>query len=214
MVPFLGAGTEAVSPNKESTGIEKWDNKDLMGIEDGEKGKSNKGLPHGIKPSQKEVEEHERTHLPFRSWCEHCVKGKAKSHPHYKQDEEDVGIPTISWDYFYMKDEDSDSDEADDEGEGDSNSTPMIAWHDSNSKGIMAFAVPKKGEDEYAIRRATQDVCKIFGYYKMVFKGDQEPALRTFMDQSKRCAGINARWKTHQLESHKATGILRMQYRE
>ena len=65
----------------------------------------------------------------------------------------------------------------------------MIAWHDSNSKGIMAFAVPKKGEDEYAIRRATQDVCKILGYNKMIFKGDQEPALQAFMDTVSRLSG-------------------------
>ena len=26
-------------------------------------------------PSKEEVEEHNMTHLPFRSWCQHCVKG-------------------------------------------------------------------------------------------------------------------------------------------
>ena len=122
MDPFLGAGTDTVSPDDS-----------LLGIGDDDEGKKTKGLPHGIKPSKREVEEHERTHLPFRSWCEHCVKGKAKSHPHFKRDEEEIGIPTISWDYFYMKDEEEDEGEADDEGEGDEKSTPMIAWHDSNS---------------------------------------------------------------------------------
>ena len=33
-------------------------------------------------PSQKEVEEHELTHCPFRSWCDHCVKGQAKDGRH------------------------------------------------------------------------------------------------------------------------------------
>ena len=27
-------------------------------------------------PSQREKEEHEMTHLPFRSWCRHCIMGK------------------------------------------------------------------------------------------------------------------------------------------
>ena len=31
------------------------------------------------KPSQAEVEEHELTHLPFRSWCSKCVQGKPRT---------------------------------------------------------------------------------------------------------------------------------------
>ena len=36
-----------------------------------------------VQPSEAEVEQHELTHLPFRSWCRHCVhdKGKEKSTP-------------------------------------------------------------------------------------------------------------------------------------
>ena len=30
-------------------------------------------------PSQKEVEEHNLDHGVFRSWCPHCVKGRAES---------------------------------------------------------------------------------------------------------------------------------------
>ena len=34
------------------------------------------------KPSQEEVDRHMATHLPFRSWCEFCVRGKAKNAVH------------------------------------------------------------------------------------------------------------------------------------
>ena len=27
-------------------------------------------------PTKVEREEHEKTHLPFRSWCRHCVRGR------------------------------------------------------------------------------------------------------------------------------------------
>jgi len=30
-------------------------------------------------PSQSEVEEHMITHLPYRNWCEHCVKRSWKT---------------------------------------------------------------------------------------------------------------------------------------
>jgi hypothetical protein len=89
MVHFLVAGSNTVRPKY---------------IYDMEESKPNRGLPHGMKPSDKDVEEHERTHVPFRSWCKHCVKGKAKSHPHYsRNNKEEYGVPIISWDYFYMK---------------------------------------------------------------------------------------------------------------
>ena len=33
-------------------------------------------------PSQQEIDDHEVAHCPFRSWCEHCVRGQAKDDPH------------------------------------------------------------------------------------------------------------------------------------
>ena len=161
-----------------------------VGEEERTEAKPNKGLNHGIKPSQKEVDEHERTHLPFRSWCAHCVKGKGQSHPHWNKDKEDCGIATISWNYFYMNDDENDKTEADGDKYGHiEGETPIVAWHDSNSKATMCYAVPNKGECEYTIKRGAQDVCEVLGYNKMIFKGDQEPALRTMMKRSKMLCG-------------------------
>ena len=33
-------------------------------------------------PSLKEVLEHRLTHLPYRSWCPHCVRGKGRNDRH------------------------------------------------------------------------------------------------------------------------------------
>ena len=33
------------------------------------------------KPSQREIDEHDITHCPPRSWCEHCVRGQSKDSP-------------------------------------------------------------------------------------------------------------------------------------
>ena len=35
-------------------------------------------------PSQREVEEHCLTHLPYRNWCSHCVQGKGKAAPRFR----------------------------------------------------------------------------------------------------------------------------------
>ena len=34
--------------------------------------------------TQAEVDEHNMTHLPYRSWCTHCVRGRGEAHPHHK----------------------------------------------------------------------------------------------------------------------------------
>ena len=34
------------------------------------------------RPSKREIEEHMVTHIPFRSWCPHCVRGKARAKYH------------------------------------------------------------------------------------------------------------------------------------
>ena len=35
-------------------------------------------------PSKAEVETHNLNHLPFRSWCRHCVRGRGEEEPHRK----------------------------------------------------------------------------------------------------------------------------------
>ncbi len=39
-------------------------------------------------PTSAEREEHAMTHLPFRRWCEHCVKGRGEDMKHLKVKEE------------------------------------------------------------------------------------------------------------------------------
>ena len=42
-------------------------------------------------PSRAEREEHNLTHLPYRSWCPFCVAGKAHSAPHKLSESEENG---------------------------------------------------------------------------------------------------------------------------
>ena len=36
-------------------------------------------------PSRQEVQEHELTHIPYRSWCAHCVRGAGRSDEHRRR---------------------------------------------------------------------------------------------------------------------------------
>ena len=34
--------------------------------------------PSPYLPSAAEIEEHRKTHIPYRSWCKHCIDGRAR----------------------------------------------------------------------------------------------------------------------------------------
>ena len=54
-------------------------------------------------PSKQERLEHEISHLPYRTWCPHCVRGKAKCHYHkMREDEEDRNVPVVAFDYAFL----------------------------------------------------------------------------------------------------------------
>ena len=55
-----------------------------------------------VKPTERMVEDHNVSHIPFRSWCAHCVRGRAKSIGHVRQDKQEEQIPTISMDYGFL----------------------------------------------------------------------------------------------------------------
>ena len=80
---------------------------ELSDVEDvfiGEEAELPKKITCDLRPSKEEVELHNTSHLPFRSWCPHCVRGKAKRRAHRKKLREmRSGIPVISLDYMWLK---------------------------------------------------------------------------------------------------------------
>ena len=60
-------------------------------------------------PSRQEVQEHELTHIPYRSWCVHCVRGAGRSDAHRRrarqeEEEREQHMTTWSIDYAFMID--------------------------------------------------------------------------------------------------------------
>ena len=58
-----------------------------------------------VKPSPDKVEAHERTHLPFRSWCEACVKGRGKEEACRKGDGGggERNLPEVHFDFCFFQ---------------------------------------------------------------------------------------------------------------
>ena len=49
-------------------------------------------------PTQSEIDEHNVDHWPYRSWCEHCVRGRAVGEPHRSGPESTVP----AFDYLFI----------------------------------------------------------------------------------------------------------------
>ena len=56
-------------------------------------------------PSAKEYEDHMRTHIPYRRWCECCVRGKAKNTAHTSAVRSHYEVPIIAYDYMKQRTE-------------------------------------------------------------------------------------------------------------
>ena len=57
-------------------------------------------------PTRQMVEEHSRTHAPYRPWCKHCVENKAAKPGQGEVDHAGDEDPVVSIDYFFMSSDD------------------------------------------------------------------------------------------------------------
>ena len=90
------------------------------------------------KPTGGEKEERERTHCPYRSWCEHCVRARARNGHHRSSTPveplEEIKVPRVHMDYFFMCREDEEA-----------SKNPLLVIADERSGSRYARAVGIKG---------------------------------------------------------------------
>ena len=92
-------------------------------------------------PTRREWEEHKLLHWPYRSWCKHCVCGRAIASPHKTKTDEEreerraSGVPTISFDHCFM---------GTIENEKTAHESPWLICYDDESESMYAVAVPSK----------------------------------------------------------------------
>ena len=59
-----------------------------------------RALPTNV--SKEEFDAHQLTHLPFRSWCDHCVRGKAVDDAHRPRIDPHRGEAKMGMDHFFL----------------------------------------------------------------------------------------------------------------
>ena len=171
--PLGQGGVSENSDNSSSSSSEEEDNNEAIPV---------KAAPKPARPSKAEMDEHMLSHLPFRSWCAHCVKGKSKSKRHpYTAQSSDHEMPMVTIDYMFLNSEGSSSDES---------SMPTLVVKDVLSPHcgtgmLFAHVVPHKGANSYAINILSKDIA-ILGHPELILKSDNEPAIIALKEATKR----------------------------
>ena len=123
-------------------------------------------------PSEEEVKCHELTHLPYRSWCSHCVRGKGKAIDHRKQNT-DPKIPEVHVDYCFFG------------SAADTRPRCILVAKQFGTKYLLASVVPLKGASHEIPAKRMCAFLKELGleHGDVVFMSDQEAALGDLLQE-------------------------------
>ena len=139
--------------------------------EEFEEGVEKSGLRKPLQPTQQEIDEHQITHVPYRDWCAHCVRGKAHTAPHLKSAGSKLPEqrPTIAMDYFYL-------------GKREDSSMPILGVVEETTRRCFSITLPCKGlEHQYNVA-ILQKVIKVLGLQFGVLKSDTERSIVALRD--------------------------------
>ena len=134
-------------------------------------------------PTTAEMEDHRVTHIPYRSWCEHCVRGRALGQKHLRGTPVSR-VPVIGVDYFFMTKDTlmtpeecraalkGGMEDAIEKGE----IVKCLMVRCSVSRSELAIVIGKKGVDDYAVSRIVSFI-QWLGHVRIVMKSDNERAI-------------------------------------
>jgi len=143
-------------------------------------------------PTRRQVEEHRKFHIPFRSWCKWCILGRGRGIQHRRTDGSRIAI--VGLDYFFitaagLKKREELEQPMTPEGEAEINELrkkgkliKCILVRCFLTKIVFAHIVPYKGpgEDDFVADVLVKDIAWL-GHTRMALKADGEPALQALV---------------------------------
>ena len=140
---------------------------------------------HPHLPTEQERREHEVAHSPYRSWCPYCVQGCKKNRPHYRQQGHDDDGPSCHIDFYFLGGKDLDTEGEENRQIG--NNIPCVVMKEKTTKMIFSYFTPGRGSEfDWPTEVLAKDVEFVgLAKEKVVFKGDQEKAITTFINKLK-----------------------------
>jgi len=144
-----------------------WEVEETINVEE-EEAPKRKVLKDPGQPTAEEYEKHRIDHIPFRSWCPYCVRGRGAGIQHRRSTEKGT-IPVFGFDYFMGKEV---------TGEESDDALKIIAAKCQLTRCTFAHGVPQKGLDPklYAVERMKKYILWL-GHNKFILKSDNKPAI-------------------------------------
>ena len=113
-----------------------------------------------MKPSAAEIEDHRRTHYPFRNWCKECCMGRGLGEQRGAHSGREHSIPRVGVDFWYIttggvkkrdelihaKDDDGEAKLLEDRRAGSLVKCLIVRCHET--KCLFAHIVPCRGGDQ------------------------------------------------------------------
>ena len=124
-------------------------------------------------PSLEEEREHMLTHLPYRSWCVHCVRGKGRAMDHRRQGDSERRVPEVHLDYCFLG------------SAVDARPKTVLVAKDRESRMVTASLVPSKGASNELAAKRVRAFLRELGYEHMdvIIKTDQEAAIKDVLNE-------------------------------
>ena len=155
--------------------------------------------PVPAKPTQAEQDEHYATgHAAYRSWCEHCVKGRGRASPHAVVFEGE--LPEVGADYAYLGPEGS--------------QVTILVCKCKRTECLAATQVPEKGMNVYALAFFTGWL-RGLGWKRLLLRSDHERALLAFLRAAAvSLEGVEVTEQASPEGDHAANGLAEVGVRE
>ena len=122
-------------------------------------------------PTREEREEHEKTHVPFRNWCRHCVRGRGKEEA-CREAKGQREVAEVHIDFMFMGDE------------GDGRTLAVLVAKERARGMTMATVAPRKSSGQWLGRRLMAFMkeagCEV---EPVVIRSDNEPALGKVVEE-------------------------------
>ena len=137
-----------------------------------------KALPRPNEPTEQQRAQHNLTHLPYRSWCEHCVRAKGKERQSKRNTDRK---PVIQIDYSFAT------------TGSDAQQRTILTATDVQTGLATSVVVPAKGRHAYGIaelKKFAYETGRTFG----ILQYDKEPSLKALAtDTMKELGGMSVR---------------------
>ena len=115
---------------------------DVVDIDDDVTVQQAVAMPSPIQPSKAQLDAHNLTHWPYRSWCPHCVAARRQNSPHLRSTSATRRtVPLLVADYCFVRD-----------NEDKVLATVLVAKLEPSNL-LLSTAVDEKGVNEAAVAR-------------------------------------------------------------